>query len=769
MATAVKAVLSGNSFIDGILYGTKWSGSLTYSFPNTVAPYSGYTHSATGFVQVTLQQQLATQAIFNGKLADGSKAPFSYGSFAQVSGLKIKLASDPNGESDLMIAETDTFDGSNLNTARVADFPELDQRKSSGDVWFGNDGFQYRAPVLGNYSWLTHIHEFGHAVGLAHGHNEGTDTPGFGAVLPYVRNSMEFSVMTYRGYVGDPLNGGYSNETFGYAQTLMMSDIAALQHLYGANFSTNAKNTVYTWNADTGEMSVNGVGQGAPGGNRVFLTIWDGGGVDTYDFSNYTENAFIDLKPGGWSLASQIQRANLGEGAWANGNVYNAYLYKKDLRSLIENAKGGSGNDEIGGNQAKNVIYGNGGNDVLIGRGGADKLSGGAGNDTLWGDFRAPSSTYKGKGLLTESTGANNHTRETALDVTNAIGMRKDSTVQQSDVNPSVKISATGNGNYDWFAFDVKAPGQCLIDIDGGSINISLELFSADGTMLAYNAYSEVEKGDDIYQSFIAYTATTPGTYYVKVSNYGWNPLTNGTAYKLNITVPNPVEKGDGTAGKDSLYGGAGNDKLYGGAGNDLLEGGTGADRLHGGSGTDTASYEKALAGVTASLVKPSINKGEAKGDSYISIENLTGSSHADKLYGNAGANKILGGKGGDLIAGGAGKDVLSGGAGKDTFLFNTKPGKSNVDKITDFNVRDDTIQLENSIFKALGKEGKLSSSMFESNTTGKAGDHNDHVIYNRKTGDLFYDADGNGKGGSLLIAELSKNLSLTHNDFFIV
>ena len=47
--------------------------------------------------------------------------------------------------------------------------------------------------------------------------------------------------MTYRGYVGDPLaGGGYALERTSYPQTLMMDDIAALQFMYGANFTTNA-------------------------------------------------------------------------------------------------------------------------------------------------------------------------------------------------------------------------------------------------------------------------------------------------------------------------------------------------------------------------------------------------------------------------------------------------------------------------------------------------------------------------------------------------
>ena len=126
------------------------------------------------------------------------------------------------------------------------------------------------------------LHETGHALGLEHGHE---DAP----VVSSGRDSLEYTVMTYRSYIGDPLSGGYSNAQFSFPQTLMMLDIAAIQRIYGANFGFNAGDSVYTWNESTGEMSINAVGQGAPGtggggsSNRVFLTIWDGGGGDTYD------------------------------------------------------------------------------------------------------------------------------------------------------------------------------------------------------------------------------------------------------------------------------------------------------------------------------------------------------------------------------------------------------------------------------------------------------------------------------------------------------
>lgn len=371
--TATTTGSSGSTYIDSVLYGTRWNGAITYSFPDpTVSlPWNPYTHSATGVTQVSFEQRQAVRYILEGTSAFDGGPIMRYGSYEAVCNLSISETSFQDTSSDLMIAQCDTFDGANLGSARVADFPELSNPKSAGDVWFGDDGEQYRNPVLGTYAWVTHIHELGHALGLKHPHQAyGT----FNQIMPADRDSLEFTVMTYRNYIGGPTDF-FRPETYGAPQTLMMYDIRALQHLYGADFTTNSGNTIYRWDPNTGEMYVNGVAQGTPGGNRIFLTIWDGNGDDIYDMSNYTNNVTINLNPGLWSVTSAGQLANLDRfnpGHYAQGNVYNALQFGSDTRSLIENAFGGSGNDTIDGNAANNVLRGNGGNDILYGATGID-------------------------------------------------------------------------------------------------------------------------------------------------------------------------------------------------------------------------------------------------------------------------------------------------------------------------------------------------------------------------------------------------------------
>ena len=123
---------------------------------------------------------------------------------------------------------------------------------------------------------------------------------------------MEFSVMTYRSYVGS--NAALHNEPWGYAQTYMMNDIAALQWLYGADFTTGAGDTTYAWSPDDGVTRVDGAAAIVPQANRIFATIWDGGGHDAYDLSAYATGVVLDLGPGRASTFSADQLASLGGG-----------------------------------------------------------------------------------------------------------------------------------------------------------------------------------------------------------------------------------------------------------------------------------------------------------------------------------------------------------------------------------------------------------------------------------------------------------------------
>jgi Ca2+-binding RTX toxin-like protein len=178
----------------------------------------------------------------------------------------------------------------------------------------------------------------------------------------------------------------------------------------------------------------------------------------------------------------------------------------------------------------------------------------------------------------------------------------------------------------------------------------------------------------------------------------------------LRITTPGNGSRAFtlyGRGGNDNLLGGAGNDRLYGEVGNDTPTGGLGNDILNGGVGND-------------------------------------------KLYG------------------GLGSDNLAGGTNNDIFVFNTALNAStNRDVITDFYAPQDTFQLENAIFTKLGAGVHALSPLFFK--AGAPTDANDYILYNKASGVLSYDVNGNGAGGAIAFAVLTNKPTLTAADFFVI
>jgi serralysin len=353
--------------VDGLLSSTKWASTLvSYSFTDSFSNdyESGYLNAAThssSFQTFNSTQRAVVRSWAN--------------AYNNVSYLYLyELTGTSDRDATIRIAMSDTPE------TAYAILPGT--YFESGDIFFNRS--LYNDPVVGSYSYYTFGHELGHALGLKHGNTTGGVN---NVALSADRDSMEFSIMTYRSYVGAPDNAVY-NASGSYAQSLMMYDISAIQQMYGAWFGDNASDTTYSFSTTTGEMFVNGVGQGTPLTNTIFRTIWDGNGTDTYDFSNYITNLWVDLTPGSWSdldTSSNFQAANLGNGNYARGEVFNALQYNGDTRSLIENATGGSGYDVIVGNSANNLLRGNGGNDYIAGLDGNDIIYGDAGADTMVG------------------------------------------------------------------------------------------------------------------------------------------------------------------------------------------------------------------------------------------------------------------------------------------------------------------------------------------------------------------------------------------------
>jgi Ca2+-binding RTX toxin-like protein len=261
-----------------------------------------------------------------------------------------------------------------------------------------------------------------------------------------------------------------------------------------------------------------------------------------------------------------------------------------------------------------------------------------------------------------------------------------------------------------------------------------------------------------------------------------------------------------GTAAGDNLRGTKGADTLDGLGGDDKLAGGTGLDTFHISAGSDTISdfnrigndwgneilQVEAGAKVVATLAADpwtatadSYNLGVAElrtsgldvdlsaiiaGQGWSIVDTgknatLTGSRFGDVLTAGSGNDTLNGGDGDDLLIGKMYADTMTGGAGADRFRLDGK-GDLFAHTITDFESGVDRIELKGSEYTKLGL-GAVPVGALAYGTSAQTREQ--HLIYDRDSGQLLYDADGSGGGKPTLIGILEPWTHLLASDLWVV
>ena len=252
------------------------------------------------------------------------------------------------------------------------------------------------------------------------------------------------------------------------------------------------------------------------------------------------------------------------------------------------------------------------GDDIIVGNETDNVLEGSAGVDSLDGDSGSDTAAYTGSAAaVTVNLGTNTATGGDA----------------EGDTFTSIE-NLTGSAHDDTLTGDT---GNNVLEGRGGADTLD----GGDGTDTASYAASNFAVTVDLLN----------GT------------ATGGHAAGDTLTS---IESLSGSRYSDALTGDAGVNRLAGGAGNDRLEGRAGADTLVGGTGLDTASYAASAVAVMVNLSDSTATGGDAQGDTFDSIENLTGSAHDDTLIGDADNNVLEGGAGADTLDGGEGIDTAS-------------------------------------------------------------------------------------------------------------
>jgi Ca2+-binding RTX toxin-like protein len=666
------------------------------------------------------------------------------------------------GGDDLIIGGRDSLASRDINnTIDVADLPDQTESDDGNDTLYGGRG---NDTILGGQG--NDILDGGAGNDTLSG-QAGVDIFRGGAGVDTVDYSKESPFQLLVNLETNTASGGTgSGDTFYSIENLIGSDdridrfigTDAANHFWGQGggdyFNGGGGNDILDGGND-GDILYGEAGADTIIGGAGQDYLDGGAGIDTVVYTGSSAGVTIDLANG---------TANGGDGDGPVQIVGRGTTIRHDILSGFENAVGSSFDDHIIGTAQRNELSGGAGDDTLTGGDGADRLNGGAGSDTAdyadaesgvrlrLGGGRSAGDTYisienlAGSGFNDHLTGDGSVNVLTGQGGNDTIdGGRGDDTLlgdyaYQGDVPPS-----PGMGT-----------GYATLGPDATNNSIATAFDISDNFSLA--ADPDIFDSTTVLHTTVDATGNGLGGYYSV-------DLAAGTVITIDI---------DGIADPnvhDSWV------RLLDANGNIVTENDDGGGDPGSTSGRDsstvfvvqqTGTYYILEGSWTPTSADPTgWTEAVPDGSTYevnVSVEFPPPPAQP----GVAGADKLDGGRGSDLLDGGLAADRLTGGAGEDSFRFSTELGSGNVDRITDFNVADDTILLDNLIFAAVGGDGALALGAFFASAAGAAHDADDRIIYDPDSGNLFYDADGAGGIEAVQFAQLRPGLHITAEDFLV-
>lgn len=277
--------------------------------------------------------------------------------YADVANVTFTEKTAGRGEGHLIFSGYSTGDKPS-GIRGFAYYPDPNDTKYQGMVWmrrvdetseFGDFGTD-----ISETNWRkTLLHETGHALGLQHPFSEKDEKPD---LWDYAEDLGNYVVMGY-----NAPNLGKAGEGL-HPVSLMMDDIEAIQAKYGANTATRNGDTTYGFNSNTDRDHYSL----KTAEDKPLFSVWDGGGWDTFDFSEFSQNQTINLNAGSFSSVGGLQRnVSIAKGV------------------TIEEAIGGKGKNNLIGNSTFNILRGGPSVDTLYGGSGGAQMWGGEGSNTF--------------------------------------------------------------------------------------------------------------------------------------------------------------------------------------------------------------------------------------------------------------------------------------------------------------------------------------------------------------------------------------------------
>lgn len=663
---------------------------------------------------------------------------------------------------DTIVGGRDSLDSRDINnTIDIEDLADQTESDDGDDLLYGGDG---NDRILGGQGddlldgGAGNDILFGQAgVDIFVG-GDGVDTVSYAKESPFqLLVNLALNVAS---------GGTASGDTFYSIENLIGSDdridrfvgTADANHFWGRGggdvFNGGGGNDILDGAADGDLLYGEGGDDIIIGGNGQDY-IDGGAGNDTAVYSGSALGVTIDLQNG---------TANGGDGDGPVQIVGRGSVIRHDILVGIENAVGSANDDRIIGTNGVNSLLGGAGNDTLTGGLGADILNGGLGNDIA--DY-----SYLSAGTrLSLVPGGSGEDRFISIEGLSGSGF-SDTLTGNNAANTLIgqggSDTLSGGAGNDVlegdFAYRGATPPPPGLGTGYATLGPDATNNSVATAFDLSNNFS-LTSDPDIFDSTTVLHTTVNATGNGQAGYYSVN-LTAGSIITIDIDhIADPNVH-------DSWV------RLIDAEGNIVAQNDDGGSDPGSSNGRDSSLVFVVEQTGTYYIVEGAWSPdGDADGwlpevpeGSTYEVNVSVDFAEEPPAPGTAGVDRLNGGAGDDILDGGAGADLLTGGAGKDSFRFSTALGSGNVDALIDFNVRDDTILLDNLILTQVGADGALRASAFYKSAAGVAHDANDRIIYDTDSGFLTYDADGNGSGAAVRFAKISAGLNLAAADFVVI
>ena len=449
------------------------------------------------------------------------------------------------------------------------------------------------------------------------------------------------------------------------------------------------------------------------------------GSLDTgFSEDGKLTTAFSTGSSAGYAVAVQSDGKILVAGKVWNGKDYDFALVRYDTDGSLDTSFSGDGklSTHLGGNEEAVSIYLQSDGKILL-----------AGHSNDGHDYDIALVRYDTDGSLDTGFGVDGKLL-TDIGTKGGFGSTQ---LTSEDFVADIKVSATGK---------IYVGGISSI---GSAYDFSLTRFSADGilegsvttdfgTANAFASKLAIQTDGNIILSGYYGSA---GKHDFALARYSAIDSSLDTSFDGDGRVTTDIKgKSDMATGIALLEGGG-----------LLVAGQTGAESINFALARYNADGSLAATTTTTGTAKANTLKGNGTADIMYGLggnDNVSGGSGNDTLYGGDGKDTISGGEGADDLIGGGSADKLTGGGGADRFILDVLETKT-VDAITDF-TEADTLVFAQSAFMKL--ENATSENLAINKKAAEL-DLDDYLIYDSKTGKLYYDEDGSGSIAAIQIA----------------